>query len=74
LTAPEQDQEVPEFRDLPGGLVLDRVLSDGAKVSPFPIARRRTLGGDRTVAVTYMAFGLLELAGSSAGFVARTIT
>jgi bifunctional non-homologous end joining protein LigD len=57
---------LPELRYLPGGLVLDGELVAWRKGVPhFPLLTRRLLNGDRSVAVTFMAFDLLELDGKS---------
>ena len=59
-------QLLPELRYLPGGLVLDGELVAWKKGVPhFPLLTRRLLHGDRSIAVTFMAFDLLELDGKS---------
>jgi bifunctional non-homologous end joining protein LigD len=59
-------EKLPEFRYLPGGLLLDGELVAWKKGVPhFPLLTRRILNGDRSVAVTFMAFDLLELDGQN---------
>ena len=59
-------EQLPELRYLPGGLVLDGELVAWKKRVPhFPLLTRRLLNGDRSIAVTFMAFDLLELDGRS---------
>ena len=59
-------EKLPELRYLPSGLVLDGELVAWKKGAPhWPLLTRRILNGDRTVAITFMAFDLLELDGKS---------
>jgi len=59
-------QLLPELRYLPGGLVLDGELVAWRKGVPyFPLLTRRLLNRDRSIAVTFMAFDLLEIDGRS---------
>jgi ATP-dependent DNA ligase len=57
---------LPELRYLSGGLVLDGELVAWKKGVPhFPLLTRRLLNGDRSVAVTFMTFDLLEIDGKN---------
>jgi hypothetical protein len=52
--------------NFPGGLVLDwELVAFKRGVPHFPLLTRRRLNGERSIAVTFMAFDLLKLDGQS---------
>jgi bifunctional non-homologous end joining protein LigD len=55
---------LPELRDLPEGLLLDGELVAWRDGEPFfPLVCRRLLMGDRSVALTFIAFDVIAIAG-----------